>query len=38
MARTFNQLLEDARDKKLLDIKKDERSGGYVIPGFGPRS
>lgn len=36
--RTFNQLLEDARDRKLLDIKKDEKSGGYVILGFGPRS
>jgi len=35
--RTFNQLLEDARDKKLLDIRKDEKSGGYVILGFDPR-
>src|SRR5690606_36929087 len=33
--RNFNELLEDARTRGLLQIQKDERSGGYVITGFG---
>ena len=33
--RTFSQLLEDARKRKLLEIQKDEKSGGYVILAFG---
>jgi uncharacterized protein (TIGR00288 family) len=33
--RTFNELLEDARDRRLLELQKDERSGGYIISGFG---
>ncbi len=33
--RSFNDLLEDARDKAFLEISKDERSGGYIITGFG---
>jgi uncharacterized protein (TIGR00288 family) len=33
--RSFNQLLEEARDRKLIEITKDEKSGGYVIKGFG---
>ncbi len=32
---SFNQLLEDARDRGLLDLQKDERSGGYIILGVG---
>ena len=36
--RSFNQLLEDARDQKLLEIQKDQKSGGYVIVGFGPKA
>jgi uncharacterized protein (TIGR00288 family) len=36
--RSFNQLLEDARDRGLLDIQKDEKSGGYLILGFGPEA
>lgn len=32
--RSFNHLLEDARDRSLLEIEKDHRSGGYVILGF----
>jgi uncharacterized protein (TIGR00288 family) len=33
--RTFSQLLEDAKKRGLLEIQKDERSGGYVITSFG---
>jgi len=29
--RSFNELLEDAHARGLLDIQKDERSGGYLI-------
>ncbi|MEM9069002.1 MAG: NYN domain-containing protein [Myxococcota bacterium] len=36
--RSFNQLLEDARDEALLEIQKDGKSGGYVILGFGPKA
>jgi uncharacterized protein (TIGR00288 family) len=33
--RTFSQMLEDAQKRKLLEIQKDEKSGGYVITSFG---
>lgn len=33
--RSFNDLLEGARDLGYLEISKDERSGGYIIVGFG---
>lgn len=33
--RSFNDLLEDARDRGYLEISKDEKSGGYIIMGFG---
>jgi hypothetical protein len=36
--RTFSELLEDARGKELLDVTRDDKSGGYVIVGFGPRA
>lgn len=36
--RTFNQLLEDAARQELLEIQKDEKSGGYVITAFGPNA
>ena len=36
--RSFNQLLEDARDRGLLELQKDERSGGYLILSFGPKA
>jgi uncharacterized protein (TIGR00288 family) len=36
--RSFNQLLEEAARQGMLEIEKDERSGGYVIDGFGPSS
>jgi uncharacterized protein (TIGR00288 family) len=29
--RSFNQLLEEARDRKLLELEKDEKSGGYIV-------
>jgi uncharacterized LabA/DUF88 family protein len=32
--KSFNQLLEDARDRGLLELKKDDKSGGYVILGM----
>ncbi len=36
--RTFNQLLEDAARHELLEIQKDEKSGGYLITAFGPNA
>ncbi len=36
--RSFNNLLEDAAKQKLLEIQKDEKSGNYVIQGFGPKA
>lgn len=36
--RKFSDLLEDAEKKGLLEIKKDEKSGGYIILGFGPKA
>ena len=36
--RTFNQLLEDARSQGLLEIQKDDKSGGYLITSFGPKA
>ncbi len=33
--RTFNQLLENAAAKGLLEIQKDTKGGGYLIIGFG---
>lgn len=36
--RTFNQLLEDAEKQGLLDLQKDDKSGGYVVLGFGPKA
>lgn len=36
--RTFNHLLEDAAAQELLEIIKDEKSGGYIIRAFGPRA
>jgi len=36
--RSFNDLLEDAAKQKLLEIQKDEKSGNYVIQGFGPKA
>ena len=29
--RSFNQLLEEARERKLIELDKDEKSGGYIV-------
>jgi uncharacterized protein (TIGR00288 family) len=29
--RSFSQLLEEAQSRKLIDLEKDEKSGGYVV-------
>jgi hypothetical protein len=29
--RSFNQLLEEARSRGLLDLERDEKSGGYAV-------
>jgi uncharacterized protein (TIGR00288 family) len=34
--RTFNELLEDTQKMGLLELQLDEKSGGYLILGFGP--
>ncbi len=36
--RTFNQLLEDAKEQGLLELQKDDKSGGYLILSFGPNA
>ena len=36
--RTFSEMLEDAEKKGLLELSKDERSGGYIITSFGPNA
>jgi hypothetical protein len=28
---SFNELLEEARTRNLLDLKRDEKSGGYAV-------
>lgn len=33
--RTFSALLEEAAKRKLLEIEKPEKGGGYVVVGFG---
>ena len=29
--RSFSQLLEEAQARKLIELEKDEKSGGYVV-------
>ena len=36
--RTFSQLIVDAQRRGLLEVQKDEKSGGYLILGFGPKA
>ncbi len=36
--RTFTELLEDAERRGLLELTKDDRSGGYIITSFGPNA
>jgi hypothetical protein len=31
---TFSELLEDAERKKIIKLKKDQRSGTYIVTGF----
>jgi uncharacterized protein (TIGR00288 family) len=33
--RSFNRLLEEARDRELLELIPDDKSGGYIIKGLG---
>jgi uncharacterized protein (TIGR00288 family) len=34
--RTFGQLLEEAGKRKLLELQRDDKSGGYVIKSYAP--
>ena len=34
---TFSELLEDAERKNILKLKKDQRSGSYIVTGFARR-
>ncbi len=34
--RSFNELLEDAQRRGLLELQKDEPSGGYIVVGLAP--
>ena len=34
--RSFSKLLEEAVNRKLLDLEHDEKSGGVIIKGFNP--
>jgi uncharacterized protein (TIGR00288 family) len=36
--RNFNELLEDAQERGLLELQKDDKSGGYLILSFGPKA
>lgn len=36
--RNFNELLEDAARRGLLELTKDEKSGGYVVNAFGDKA
>ncbi|MEO1367314.1 MAG: NYN domain-containing protein [Acidobacteriota bacterium] len=35
---TFSELLEDAQKKNVLRLRRDRRSGGYLVTGFASRS
>jgi uncharacterized protein (TIGR00288 family) len=34
--RTFSELLEAAESQKIIVLKKDSKSGSYIVGGFGP--
>jgi uncharacterized protein (TIGR00288 family) len=36
--RNFTEVLLDAQTRGMLELQKDERSGGYLILGFGPNA
>ena len=29
--KSFNQLLEEAQGRRLIELEKDEKSGGYIV-------
>lgn len=33
--RTFSELLEDAEDKGIVSLRRDKRSGSYIVTGYG---
>ena len=33
--RTFSELLEDAQRHNLIHLRQDEKSGSYIVVGFG---
>lgn len=33
---TFSELLEDAEKKDIVSLRRDQRSGGYIVTGFVP--
>ena len=35
--RSFSELLEDAKAHNLIELKKDSRSGSYIVTGFSGR-
>jgi uncharacterized LabA/DUF88 family protein len=36
--RTFSELLEDAKKRALLEVVRDDKSGGYIVTAFGPKA
>jgi uncharacterized protein (TIGR00288 family) len=36
--RNFSELLEDAEERGLLELQKDQKSGGYIVLSFGPNA
>ena len=34
--RAFSELLESAQKQKVISLKRDAKSGSYIITGFGP--
>lgn len=36
--RSFNELVEDASARGLLEVQKDQKSGGYLVIGFGDKA
>jgi hypothetical protein len=32
--RSFSKLLEEAQSRKLLDLERDDKSGGYIVHGI----
>ncbi|MCA9563881.1 MAG: OST-HTH/LOTUS domain-containing protein, partial [Myxococcales bacterium] len=36
--RAFSDLLKEAAKQGLLELERDQKSGGYLIQGFGPKA